>query len=57
MDDTGGEHVRLPSPRAGDDEQRARAVLDRAALLFGEAAEDIGLRLAEPESELLGQGG
>ena len=57
VDDTRGQHVGLARPRAGDDEERTGAVLDRATLLAGEAAEDVGLRLAKPEGELLGHWG
>ncbi len=54
MDDACGENVRLAGARTGDDEQGSGAVLDGAALLVGEAAEDVGLRFAEPEGELFG---
>ena len=53
MDDPCGEHVRLPRPGAGHDEERSGSVLDREALLGGERAEDVGFWLAERKAELL----
>src|SRR5438067_601394 len=39
LDDPRGEHVSLAGARAGDDEQRASAMLDRVTLFRGETAQ------------------